>query len=250
MGEFSQRVIIITGAGGGIGKATAIKLSSLGATLALTDINLDVLQSTVEACGDSAAGHSTWTVDIRSTDACNKFVADVVAKHGALHGCFNCAGVNPAVMETHDISEEYWDKLINTNLKGTFNCTKACLPYLPSGTSIVNTSSMCGLYPTAGFAVYCASKYGVIGFSKCVALEVGGRGIRVNVIAPGSIRTPTNISVRTGGEQVDRIAEGIGLKRIGDPEEVAEVVAFLFSDKSRYMNGSVVEVDGGIGVAG
>ena len=103
-----------------------------------------------------------------------------------------------------------------------------------------------GLAPTAGMAVYSASKYGVIGFSKCVALELGPKGIRTNVIAPGYIDTPTNASVVAGKESVERAAKRVALGRMGVPEDVADVVAFLFRDESRYMNGSVVEITGGL----
>lgn len=110
----------------------------------------------------------------------------------------------------------------------------------------MNVSSICGLEPTAGFAVYCASKYGVIGFSKCIALELGPKGIRTNIIAPGYIDTPTNAGVVAGPESVERMRAGVSLGRLGTPEEVADVVSFLFSDESRYMNGSVVEITGGV----
>ena len=248
MSELSKQVIIITGAGSGIGKATAIKLSSLGATLALTDINEENLKTTLAECQPAEAttkAHGMWTVDVKSTSACNQLVADVVAKYGAIHHVFNCAGINPTLMDTEKIPDEYWQALVDTNLKGVFNLTRAALPHMQSGSSFVNTSSTAGTHPTAGMAVYCATKYAVVGFSKCVALEVGSRGIRVNVIAPGSIITPTNLSVVEGSEGLN---EAIGLKRLGKPEEVAEVVAFLFSEKARYMNGSVVEIDGGVGL--
>lgn len=110
----------------------------------------------------------------------------------------------------------------------------------------MNVSSVRGLEPSAGFAVYCASKYGVIGFSKCIALELGPKGIRTNIIAPGYIDTPTNASVVAGPASVERMRSGVSLGRVGTPEEVADVAAFLFSEESRYMNGSVVEVTGGI----
>jgi len=251
MNEFSGKVIVITGAGSGIGKATAIKLAQLGATLALGDINEEGLKSTIAECEtpDTPSDHSSWVVDVRLREACDQFIHNVTDRYGKIHHCFLNAGINPLRMETEHISDDYWDKLVDTNLKGVFNMTRAALPIMRAGSSFVNTSSLCGLYPTAGFAVYCATKYAIIGFSKSVALEVGERGIRVNVIAPGSVETPTNFSVQQGGDEISQIAKGVGLKRIGKPEEIADVVAFLFSDKSRYMNGSVVEIDGGIGLS-
>lgn len=110
----------------------------------------------------------------------------------------------------------------------------------------MNVSSRCGLEATSGFAVYCASKYAVIGFSKCMALELGPKGIRTNVVAPGYIDTPTNASVVAGKESVARLEASVAMKRMGTPEEVADVVAFLMGSESTYMNGSVVEINGGL----
>lgn len=114
------------------------------------------------------------------------------------------------------------------------------------GGSYVNVSSICGLHPVANQAIYCATKYGVIGFSKSMALELGPKGIRTNVVAPGYIDTPTNAGVVKGPEYVKRMEQGNSLGRLGTPEEVADVVAFLMSGEARYMNGSVVEIDGGL----
>lgn len=138
--------------------------------------------------------------------------------------------------------------MVDTNLKSIFTMTRACTPHMQVGSSFVNVSSVCGLNPTKGLGVYCATKYAVIGFSKCIALETGRRGIRVNVICPGAIETPTNNSVREGAAKIQSTVESVGLARLGSPEEIADVVAFLFSDKSRYMNGSVVEIHGGMGM--
>lgn len=110
----------------------------------------------------------------------------------------------------------------------------------------MNVSSIAGIRPTAGFAVYCATKFGIIGFSKCVALELGGKGIRTNVVAPGYIDTPTNASVVAGKEAVERDSQRISMGRMGTADEIADVVIFLMSEEARYMNGSVVEVNGGV----
>ena len=140
----------------------------------------------------------------------------------------------------------YWDKLVNTNLKGVFNITRASIPHLTRGSTFVNVSSISGIRGSAQQAVYCTTKFGLIGFSKCMALELGPRGIRVNVVAPGYIDTPTNAGIVKGGEAVERMRNGNALGRLGTPEEVADVVAFLMGEESRYMNGSVLEIDGGI----
>lgn len=235
------------GAASGIGLATTKKLAALGATLCLCDINQNYLsqtasdlQSTVKQAIISEA------FDIGSTTECNNFVSKIISQHGHIDHVFNCAGVNPTKLPTSEIDDEYWDKLCSTNLKGLFNMTRACIPHLPSGSSFVNVSSIAGIRPTAGFAVYCATKFGIIGFSKCVALELGGKGIRTNVVAPGYIDTPTNASVVAGKEAVERDSQRISMGRMGTADEIADVVIFLMSEEARYMNGSVVEVNGGV----
>lgn len=117
-------------------------------------------------------------------------------------------------------------------------------PHLSTGSSIVNVSSVCGMVPISHFSVYCATKYAVIGFSKCMALELGGRGVRVNVVAPGYIDTPTNASVVEGKAAVRKMGGMVATERLGTPEEVAGVMCFLMSGDAGYVNGSVVEVNG------
>lgn len=258
MPSFMGQVVIITGAGSGIGRATAIKLASLGAELAMADISPPALQETLVACQETSTSTSTSAseahlislLDVGISGTCNDFVDKVVARYGRIDHVFNCAGINPTKLDTATVSDDYWDKLLDTNLKSVFNFTRACLPHMGAGASFVNVSSVAGLYPVPQVAVYCATKFAVIGFSKSVAMEVGSRGIRVNVIAPGTTETPTNMAVRAGNEALESTAHSIGLKRIGTTDEIADVAVFLFSQESRYMNGSVVEVHGGVGLAG
>ena len=178
-------------------------------------------------------------------------VAVVVSVFGRLDHVFNCAGINPTSYALTETTDEYWDKLVNVNLKGLYLVTRATMPHITSpGGSYVNVSSICGLYPQALQAIYCATKHGVIGFSKSMALELGPKGVRTNVVAPGYINTPTNSGVVEGGEGVTRMEEGNSLGRLGTPEEVADVVAFLMSEEAKYMNGSVVEIHGGLKMLG
>ncbi|KAF2474120.1 3-oxoacyl-reductase [Lindgomyces ingoldianus] len=242
--EFQDKVVLITGAGSGIGRATTIKMASLGASLALCDINYDSLSNVSKSC-PSVPKHLD-DVDVSSSQEVSKFVSSTIDKFGKIDHVFNCAGVNPTSYPLEDTTEEYWDKLVNTNLKGVYNVTKACIPYLKDGASFVNVSSISGIRGSAQQAIYCATKFAVIGFSKCMALELGPKGIRTNIVAPGYIDTPTNAGIVKGGEAVERMKNGNALGRLGTPEEVADVVAFLFGEASRYMNGAVVEIDGGI----
>lgn len=135
---------------------------------------------------------------------------------------------------------------MDTNVKGTYLMTRSVIPYLQAGSSIVNVSSIAGSCAMARWAIYNTSKFGIVGFSKSMALELGPKQIRVNVVAPGFIHTPTNIAVRTGDDAVRDIGERMcAMGRLGTAEEVADVVLFLMSDAARYVNGSVVDVDGG-----
>jgi len=244
---FDNKVVVITGAGSGIGRAASIKMAALGATLCMSDINNTSVAETKEMCVKPARDeHFTLGFDVGSTEGCNGFVEAIVSKFGRIDHVFNCAGVNPTAYPLEEISDSYWDRLVCCNLKGPFNMMRACLPHMRSGSSFVNVSSRLGLGPKPQMAVYAATKYGIIGFSKCMALELGPKGIRVNVIAPGYILTPTNASVVEGPESIERAVDKIAMGRMGTAEECADVVAFLFSDESRYMNGSVVEITGGM----
>jgi len=173
-------------------------------------------------------------------------VSNTISKFGRLDYVFNCAGVNPTSLKLEETSDAYWDKLVNTNLKGVFLVTRACLPHLHRGAAIVNVSSISGIRGSALQSVYCTTKFGLIGMSKSLALELGPRGIRVNCVAPGYIDTPSNAGIVKGGEAVERMRQGNALERLGTPEEVADVVAFLFGEGARYVNGAVVEIDGAI----
>lgn len=221
-----------------------MKLSHQDATLVLCDVNVPGLIGTAALCARGT--HDLHDVDVASTQQVNEFIGVVIAKFNAIHHVFNCAGVNPTSYPLENTTDEYWDKLVNTNLKGTYNVTRACIPHMKEGSSFVNVSSISGLHPSANQAIYCATKYAIIGFSKCMALELGPKGIRTNIVAPGYIDTPTNAGIIKGGEFVARMEKGTALGRLGTPEEVADVVMFLFGEESRYMNGSVVEIDGGL----
>ncbi|OTB04007.1 hypothetical protein M426DRAFT_169389 [Hypoxylon sp. CI-4A] len=245
--NLAGKVILLTGAASGIGRGTAIKLHSLGAILAITDVNEAGIAETRELCGGSSVGHHiSLALDVSKAADVEKRVAEVVAKYGHIDHVFNCAGVNPTSMPLTETSEEYFDKLIGVNLKGMYNVTKATIPHMTSpGGSYVNVSSISGWNPVLGTAIYCATKFGVIGFSKCMALELGPKGIRVNIVAPGTIDTPTNAGIVKGTAEARASMEnGNALGRMGTPDDIAGVVAFLMSDEARYMNGSVVGVDG------
>ncbi|CAG8958712.1 hypothetical protein HYFRA_00011554 [Hymenoscyphus fraxineus] len=228
-------------------RAAAIKLHSLGAILAITDRDIFGTQETHSLCGGKP--HYWGVLDVTNKDDISIRIAEIVSRFGHIDHVFNCAGINPTTYALTDTSDGYFDSLMNVNVKGVYNITKgqATIPYMASGGgSYVNVSSICGLRPKNGFAIYCATKYAIIGFSKSMALELGPRGIRTNVVAPGYIDTPTNAAVVEGKEAVKAMVDATSLGRMGTAEEVADVVVFLMSKEARYMNGSVVEIDGGV----
>ncbi|TFY69036.1 hypothetical protein EVJ58_g624 [Rhodofomes roseus] len=166
-------------------------------------------------------------MDVSSKADVEYRILDIVSGLRRLDHVFNCAGVNPTGSPLTDTTDKYWNKLVNVNLKGIYLVTR---------------------YDAAHHkAIYYVTKHCVIGFSKSMALELGPKGVRTNVVAPGyTVDTPTNAGVVKGGEAVTRMEEGNSLGRLGTPEEVADVVIFLLSEDSKYMNGSVVEVHGGL----
>jgi len=230
--------------------STAKKLASLGATLALCDINTTALD-TLKTCFSETypkTEHGYYQCDVGSSAAVDDVIARIVQTHGRIDFLFNCAGINPTGYSITDTTDAYFDKLVNTNLRGPYNMTRAVVPHLKSGSAIVNVSSTAGLRATAGFSIYNATKFGVIGFTKAMSLELGPKGIRVNAVAPGPIDTPTMAGNMAGGDANEKLVAGIAMGRLGQPEEVADVVVFLFSDAARYVSGTVVGVHGGMAV--
>jgi len=218
-------------------------MASLGASVALCDIDVSSLEAVAAACPTPSLAQR---VDVGSTEDVQVFVNAILANLGKIDYVFNCAGVNPTSIPLEETSDAYWDQLVNTNLKGVFLITRTVLPHLQRGASIVNVSSISGIRGSAMQSVYCTTKFGLIGMTKSLALELGPRGIRVNCVAPGYIDTPSNAGIVKGGEFVEKMRMGNALERLGTPEEVGDVVAFLFGEESRYVNGAVLEIDGGV----
>ena len=223
--DFKGKVCLITGAASGIGRATAIKMATLGASLALCDIDEAKLRETANLCDANVYAE---VVDVSSSEWCGIFVRNTIDQWSRLDFVFNCAGVNPTAYALTDTDDAYWDKLMNTNTKGTYSITRAAIPYLQPGAAIVNVSSIMGVSVAKNYAIYCATKWAIVGFTKALALELGEKQIRVNAVAPGYINTPTNAGVVAGAEAIKEQEQKIAMGRMGTPEEVADLVAFLF----------------------
>jgi 3-oxoacyl-[acyl-carrier protein] reductase len=243
--KLAGKVALVTGAAQGIGKAVALLLARNGAEIIVSDINLEKAEETakeVQALGRKALAIK---VDVAKLDDVEKMVGAILARFGQVDILVNNAGIARDKLILR-MTEEDWDAVLNINLKGTFNCTKAVVRHMSKQRSgkIVNIASVVGEMGNAGQGNYAASKAGVIGFTKTIAREFAQRGINVNAIAPGYIETPmTDALPDKAKEELKRL---IPMDRLGKPEDVAEAVLFLVSEASSYITGQVLNVNGGI----
>ena len=244
--DLAGKVALVTGSSRGIGRSVAVRLATAGATVAL-NATRDV--SAAEQAVREAGGRcSTHVGDIRRPEEAERLVDEVNAAHGSLDILINNAGINRDTLLLR-MSPAEWDDVLATNLTGAFLCTKAALkPMLRKRWGrIVMMGSVVGLKGNAGQANYTASKAGLVGLARSVALEVATRNITVNVVAPGFIET--EMTGRLSDEQRDQVRSRVPLGAFGTPEDVAEVVAFLASEEAGYITGQVVPVDGGLAIA-
>lgn len=241
-----NKVALITGASRGIGRAVALRFAEEGADVAFTYLSSvekgEALVAELEKFGVKAKGYRSDAADYAAAE---QLVNDVVNDFGKLDVVVNNAGITRDGLLMR-MSEEQWDTVINVNLKSVFNVTKSATKFMiraKSG-SIINMASVVGISGNAGQANYAASKAGIIGFTKSVALELGSRNIRSNVIAPGFIETEMTGAIDS--KATEEWKQSIPMKRGGTSEEVADVCIFLASDLSRYVTGQVIQVDGGM----
>jgi 3-oxoacyl-[acyl-carrier protein] reductase len=243
--RLQDKVAIITGAGRGIGQATAVKFANEGAKVVVCDLNPEWIEETVQLCKETRGDAFGYMADVRDMQSLKNMVDATVAKWGRVDCLVNNAGI---VMDAQikNMTEDQFDKVIDTNLKGVYNCTKAVVDTMLKQQSgvILNASSIVGLYGNFGQTNYAASKFGVIGMMKTWARELGRKGIRANAVCPGFIATTILGSIP---EKVLRALEDkVPMGRLGKPEEVASTFAFLASDEASYINGAVIEVSGGL----
>lgn len=240
------KVALVTGAGRGIGKAIALKLSSLGAAIVInyrsSEKEAKELIDEITDFGGKAEAVQGDVSKIKDVEKVVKFAAE---KFGKLDILVNNAGITKDTLLLR-MKEEDFDKVIEVNLKGVFNCTKHASSIMLKQKSgkIINISSVIGLAGNAGQANYAAAKAGIIGFTKSVAKELGARGITVNAVAPGFIAT--DMTEVLSHKIKEKLIENIPLRKLGSPEDVANLVAFLASDNANYITGQVINVDGGM----
>lgn len=240
-----NKVAIITGGGRGIGEATAKKFVQEGAKVVIADINEEDIQRTVNEIVDMGGEATGVIVDVTNRESTEKMVADTVEKYGKLDILVNNAGITMDATLLK-MTEDQWDKVIDVNLKGVYNCGQAAAKVMVEQGSgvILNASSVVGVYGNFGQTNYAATKWGVIGMTKTWAKELGKKGVRSNAVAPGFILTPM---VKKMPENVlDMMKDKAPLKRLGEPEDIANAYAFLASDEAKFITGAVLEVTGGV----
>jgi len=240
--RFQDRVALVTGAGRGIGHAIAVRLAREGARVACVSRTEANAQKTAQEIGDAA---KAYAVDVADHGAVQKVAEQILADFERVDILVNNAGVTRDTLAMR-MSEEDWDVVLNTNLKGAFNFTQALLRSMVRQRSgrIINISSVVGIVGNAGQANYVASKAGLIGFTKSIAREVASRGITANAIAPGLIET--DMTTVLSDDIRKKILSNIPLGALGQPDDIASAVAFLASDEARYVTGQVLCVDGGM----
>lgn len=246
MSLLKNKVALITGASRGIGRSIAITFAKQGANVAFTYLSSvekgKALTAELEAFGIKAKGYQSDASDYTSVE---NLVNEVVTDFGTLDIVVNNAGITRDGLLMR-MSEDQWDEVIRVNLKSVFNLSKAATkPMMKAKSgSIINLTSVVGIRGNAGQTNYAASKAGIIGFTKSVALELGSRNIRSNAIAPGFIET--EMTDELNAASIEEWKKTIPLKRGGQPEEVADACVFLASEMSRYITGQVLQVDGGM----
>lgn len=243
--RLKDKVAIITGAGRGLGRESALLFAREGAKVVVVEYDAESGSRTAEDIRQ-AGGESLFVkTDVSNREQVRAMVAQAIEKFGRIDVLVNNAGVTADGWLTK-MTEEQWDRVININLKGVFNCTQAVVEHMIAQGSgkVINTSSVVGLYGNLGQTNYAATKAGVIGMTKSWAKELGKKGINVNAVAPGFI--VTEMTAKVPDKVLDLMKEKTPLGRLGQPADIANAYLFLASDEASYVNGHVLSVDGGL----
>ncbi|WP_209122992.1 SDR family NAD(P)-dependent oxidoreductase [Alkalihalobacillus sp. BA299] len=242
-----NKVAIVTGGSSGIGRSAALRLAEEGAKVIVSDVNEQAGEETVSAIHKNGGEASFIKADVSNEEEIKRLMNSTFKQYGSIDIVFNNAGVGNQQLKITELETEEWDKVVNINLKGVYLGMKHAIPYMEKGNggSIINTSSVLGIKGMKFQGPYNAAKGGVITLTKNAALEFGKKNIRVNAIAPGVIDTPIINDWREDEWKWGIISKANALRRLGKPEEVANVVLFLASDEASFVTGSTVMVDGG-----
>lgn len=243
-----MKTALVTGSSRGLGRAIAQRLAADGFRLAVHYVSSEgPAQEVAEAIRAAGGEAQLFRADVADPEACVQLVKDVTAAFGSLDVLVNNAGITQDA-RLQKMTLEQFDKVIDVNLRGVFHCAQAVADTLVAQGSgvILNASSVVGIYGNFGQTNYAATKFGVIGFTKTWSRELGPKGVRVNAVAPGFIQTPILSTIPE--KVIQEMEHRVPLRRLGQPEEIANVYAFLASDEASYINGAVIEVSGGMSV--
>jgi NAD(P)-dependent dehydrogenase (short-subunit alcohol dehydrogenase family) len=244
-----NKVALVTGAGSGIGRATALLFAREGARVAVADVDEAGVTETAELIQQAGGDAFAMVCDVTDQIAVNSMVANVVSTYGALHCAHNNAGVEGEYGRTAETTAENFDFTYGVNLKGVFHCLQAEILHMQAhgGGAIVNTASVAGIEGARQLPAYVASKHACMGLTRTAALEYASRGIRINAVCPGPIRTPMIEKIMAANPRMEQpMLQSIPLRRIGEPQDIGEAVLWLCSDRSAYVTGHGLVVDGGM----
>jgi len=246
MQRFEGKAALVTGAGSGIGRATAERLAREGARVWCADKDAATAEATAEAIRQAGGSARAAACDVADASACRASVEAAVRAFGRLDALCNVAGMGIYGHAT-DLSPEQWSRVIAVNLSGTFYMSQAAIPHLlATRGSIVNMASAAGLVGIAYAAAYCASKGGVVMLTRSLAVEYAARGLRVNCVCPGGVDTPLTRGIRFPADADPKLLGRMALVPVlAQPDEIAAAVAYLASDEARYVNGAALAIDGG-----
>lgn len=252
-GRLAGKVALVTGAGSGIGRASAVLFAAEGAAVAVVDLRPDVAEETVATIAADGGRAVAIGADVTDAAAIEAAVARCVEEYGRLDVVYNNAGIG-STGSVADAAEDDWDRCLDINAKGTFLTSRAAVPALEvaGGGSIINQGSVAALVGVANFAAYCAAKGAVVALTRSMAIDLAPRGIRVNVICPGTVFTPLMepmLIARGGGDMAKGLAMTVAkypVGRLGSPEDIARVALFLASDDAAFVTGATWAADGGM----
>ena len=252
--DIRGKVVVITGAGGGLGRATALRFAKEGAKLVLVDITEGAARKTLESVKEVTSDVHFVEANVAKSEDVQKYVKEAVERYGRIDVFYNNAGIEGAVTPIGDYDEEIFDRVISVNTKGVFLGLKYVIQVMQkqkSG-SIINTASVAGILGQGNLSAYTASKHSVVGLTRSAAAENAKLNIRVNAICPGPIDTDMmkNAANKYNADNLQEyynlVMEKVPANRIGKPEEVASLVRFLGSDEAGYINGAIIPIDGGM----